>query len=701
LTDLSPIFHPRSVAVIGASRSPGKVGYILVKNMIDAGFLGKIYPVNPNAEEVLGLKCFSDIRQISEEVDLAVIAIPAPLVLEAAKECGEKGVKALIVISAGFKETGVDGAALERQLLEVCQQHGMRMQGPNCLGVINTSASLNLTFAPFTTKQGNISFISQSGALGTAVLDWALKEDLGLASFVSLGNKADLDEIDFIEAVTDDPQVRVILLYVESIEEGERFLRTARQVVRRKPLIVLKGGASSAGARAAGSHTGAMVGSFTAYQTAFKQSGVIMAQSVEELFDYAIAFGTQPLPHGNGVAIVTNAGGPGILATDTCEALGVKIASLSEETLKELGEKLPPSSSVHNPIDILGDARSDRYRLAIEAAVGDVSVSSLLVLLTPQAMTESSETAKTIVDLSRGRDKPILAVFMGGRTVEEASRYLMDNDVPCFDFPEKAVRALSALTQYAEFLERPESTPQILGNVDKAAVRERIESVRRDGRVVLLPHEAAKVAAAYGIPAPPAKLATSMEDAVRAAEEIGYPVVLKVVSPEILHKSDVGGIVLDLNSSEEVREAYDAILTKVSQYMPRALIYGILVTKMLPQGKELIVGVSRDIQFGPLIMFGLGGIYVNFLRDVSFRLAPLSVEDAQEMVSETKAYTLLKGVRGQSPSDIDAIVDILLRVSQLVTDYPEIVEIDINPLFAYEVGKGCVAIDVKITLSRS
>ena len=668
--------------------------------MIDAGFPGRVYPVNPNAEEILGLKCFGDIRQIPGEVDLAVIAIPAPLVLDTAKECGEKGVKALIVVSAGFKETGVEGASLERQLLEVCRRYGMRMQGPNCLGIINASASLNLTFAPYMPKQGNISFISQSGALGAAVLDWALKEDIGLASFVSLGNKADLDEIDFIEALANDLQVKVILLYVESIEEGERFLRTVRQIVRRKPLIVLKGGTSSAGARAAGSHTGAMVGSFTAYQTAFKQSGVIAAQSVEELFDYAVAFSSQPLPLKNGVAIVTNAGGPAILATDMCEALGVKLASLSEETLKKLREDLPPSSSLRNPIDLLGDARADRYRAAIEEALSDDAVGSLLVILTPQAMTESLETAETIVDIGRGRDKPILAVFMGGRTIEEASKYLMDNGVPCFDFPEKAVRAFSALTQYAEFLKRPESTPQVLRDIDKAAVRERIESAKREGRVVLLPHEAAEVAAAYGIPVPAGKLAMSLEDAVRFAEEIGYPVALKVVSPEILHKSDVGGIVLDLKAPEEVGEAYAAILTSVSRYMPRAQIYGILVTRMFPQGKELIVGVNRDVQFGSLIMFGLGGIYVDFLRDVAFRLAPLSAEEAQEMVGETKAYMLLKGVRGEPPSDIDALLDILLRVSQLVMDFPEIVEMDINPLFAYEAGKGCVAIDVKITLSR-
>lgn len=700
MTDLNPIFRPRSVAIIGASRTPGKVGYILVKNMIDCGFQGRIYPVNPIAQEILGLRCFGDVRQVLDVVDLAVVAIPAPLVLDVAKACGEKGVRALVVISAGFKETGVEGALLERQLLEICKQYGMKMQGPNCLGIINTSAPLNLSFAAAMPKKGNISFISQSGALGTAVLDWALKEDLGLANFISLGNKADLDEIDFIEAMVEDPEVRVIIIYVESIEEGERFLEIAKRSVKQKPIIVLKGGISSAGARAAGSHTGAMVGSFTAYQTAFKQSGVITAQNVEELFNYAVTFSTQPIPRGNSVAIITNAGGPGILATDMCEALGVRLASLSKETVRKLGEKLPSSSSVHNPVDVLGDARSDRYRATVEDVLSDAAVSSLIVVLSPQAMTESLETAKTLVDLSRGQNKPILAVFMGGRAVEEASKYLTDNSVPCFEFPEKAVKALSALIQYAEILERPESVHKVLVDVDKNAVQKYIKSARQDGRFVLLPHEAARVIEAYGITVPPIKLATSMEDAVKAAEEIGYPVVLKVVSPEILHKSDIGGIVLNIMSPEAVGEAYNGILTRVSRYMPRAQIYGVLVTKMVPQGMEMIIGVSRDIQFGPLIMFGLGGIYVNFLKDVSFRLAPLSVEDAQDMISETKAHTLLKGVRGEKPSDINALVDILLRVSQLVTDYPEIVEMDINPLFVYEVGRGCIAVDVKITLTK-
>lgn len=427
MTELDMILRPKSVAIIGASRSVDKIGHILVKNMLDSGFQGKIFPVNPNAEEILGLRCYKDIQQISDEIDLAVIAIPAPQVLESAVACGKKGVKAIIVISAGFKETGLVGASMERELLQVCQKFGMRMQGPNCLGVINAYLPLNLTFAASIPRQGAIGFISQSGALGTAVMDWAIKEGIGFASFVSLGNKADLDEIDFIEAMANEPHIRVILLYVESIEEGQRFMRVASQAMRKKPIIVLKGGASSAGAKAASSHTGAMVGSITAYQTAFRQSGVLMLQSVEELFDIATAFSTQPLPRDNSVAIVTNGGGPGILATDVCETLGVKVPRVSEETMRELSEKLPPSSSIQNPIDILGDARSDRYKSAVKAVLADPSIGSVLVILTPQAVTESLETAQAIVALAKNQSKPLLPVFMGGVSVDRASRYLREN----------------------------------------------------------------------------------------------------------------------------------------------------------------------------------------------------------------------------------------------------------------------------------
>lgn len=699
--DLEAIFRPSSVAVVGASRTPGKVGYILTRNMMDSGFSGKIYPINPGADEILGLKCYKSVLDVPDVIDLAVITIPSASVLQVADECGMKSVKALVVISAGFKETGHDGAVLEQQLLEIGKKYNMRIQGPNCLGLINTETPINLSFAAGMPRKGRIGFISQSGALGTAVLDWIIKENIGFHSFISLGNKADLDEVDFIEAMAEDDDVGVILLYLESIEKGRKFIDTSMRVVKKKPVIVLKGGTSSAGARAAGSHTGAFVGSFLAYQTAFNKAGVILAKGVEELFDYGVAFTEQPLPRDEGIAIITNAGGPGILATDLAERLGVKLASLSSDLQNRLRQNLPPASATGNPVDVLGDARADRYRFALNEVLADDQVNAVIVLLTPQAMTESLETAKSIVETkTEVGSKPILAVFMGGRAVEEASKLLVENGVPCFDFPEKAIQTISAMYTYKRFLSLSATEPTAFIDVNKERVKEVIASARGDGRVVLLSTEAADLVEAYGIPVPGNRLVKTAEEAVKAADEFGYPIVLRIVSPDVLHKTDIGGVALNLNSPEEIRQAFDRIITSVSKFMPRARIYGVMVYHMVPKGREMIIGMSQDVQFGPLIMFGLGGIYVNFLKDVSFRLAPLSEQEAGEMMEETKAYTLLKGIRGEEASDIEALKEMLLRVSQLVWDFPEIVEMDINPVIVYGEGKGCYALDVKITLTK-
>jgi acetyl coenzyme A synthetase (ADP forming)-like protein len=698
---LDAIFRPKSVAIIGASRTHGKVGYVLTQNMIESGYSGSVYPINPNAEEILGLMCYPSVLDIPGDVDLAVISIPSAHVLQVAEECGRKGVKALVVISAGFKETGHKGAVLERQLVDVAEKYGMRIQGPNCLGLINTSLSLNLSFATAMPRTGRIGFISQSGALGTAVLDWVLKENIGFHSFISLGNKADLDEVDFIEAMGEDEDIGVILLYIESIEKGRKFLDISAKVVEKKPIIILKGGTSTAGARAAGSHTGALVGSFIAYQTAFEKAGIILAESVEELFNYAVAFTQQPLPKGEGIAIVTNAGGPGILATDLSEKLGLRMAKLSNGVRNRLRENLPPAAANGNPVDVLGDAKSDRYMFAVEEVLRDGRVNAIVVILTPQAMTESLATANSIVEIQkRVGGKSIITVFMGGELVRKAKDYLRENGIPCFDFPEKGVRTLSALYDYSRFLKEPEYPPARFKDVDSERVEEVLDTVKKDGRVVLLSNEAADVVEAYGIRVPESRIARSADEAATYAEELGFPVVLRIVSPDILHKTDVGGVVLNLNSIEEVRSTFDGIITSVSRFMPRARIYGVMVYHMVPQGKEMIVGMSQDVQFGPLVMFGLGGIYVNFLKDVSFRLAPLSEPEAREMIEETKAHALLKGIRGEPPSDIEALKKTILRVGQLVWDFPQIVEMDINPVIVYEEGVGCIALDVKITLTK-
>lgn len=697
---LDAIFRPRSIAIIGASRTPSKVGHILTKNMIESGYHGEVIPINPNAEEILGLRCYPSVLDVPSDVDLAVISIPASQVLQVAEECGTKGVKALVIISAGFKETGHEGAVLEGKLIDVAKKYGMRIQGPNCLGIINTSVPLNLSFAAAMPKEGRIGFISQSGALGTAVLDWVIKEDIGFHSFISLGNKADLDEVDFIKAMGEDENVGVILLYIESIEDGRRFIEVSSGVTQNKPMIVLKGGTSTAGARAAGSHTGALVGSYIAYRTAFDKSGVLMAESVEELFNYAVAFTEQPLPKGEGLTIVTNAGGPGILATDLSESLGIRLSNIYGETRSRLMEKLPPAASVGNPIDVLGDAMADRYRFVVEEVLKDDLVSAAMVILTPQAMTESMETAKSIVEIRKSfTDKPLIAVFMGGESVREATEYLRDNNVPCFDFPEKAVKTVSAMYQYARFMKEPEHFPARFKDVDPEKVREIIDIARKDRRVVLLSNEAARVVEAYGIRSTKNMIAKSAEEAVRHAGELGYPVVLKIVSPDILHKTDVGGVALNLRSEGEVRSAFEGILASVGRYMPEARIYGVMIYRMVPMGREMIIGMSQDVQFGPLVMFGLGGIYVNFLKDVSFSLAPLSEYEARRMMEETRAYTLLKGIRGEPPSDVEALKNVILRVGQLVWDFPQIVEMDINPVIVYQEGEGCIALDVKITLT--
>jgi len=696
---LNAIFRPKSVVIIGASNTPGKVGYVLADNLLKSGYEGKVYLINVRGGEILGHQSYKSILDVPGHVELAVIAIPAQYVIPTVEQCGEKGVEALIVISAGFKETSHEGAELEKRLVETVRKYGMRLQGPNCLGAINTHVPYDLSFASTLPKKGSIGFITQSGALGTAILDWIIAEEIGFGSIISLGNKADLDEVDFIDAMAEDPDIKVILLYLESIERGRRFLEVAEKVVKKKPVLVVKGGTSSAGAKAAGSHTGALVGSFLAYQKAFDKAGVILSESMEDLFNYAVAFTQQNLPMDEGIAIVTNAGGPGILSTDLVEKLGLKMASLSDETVEKLEESLPEAASTGNPIDILGDALPDRYAVAVECALRDPNVHSLIVLLTPQAMTDALTTAKHVVDLSRKySDKPVISVFMGGDWVADASEHLKDNGVPCYNFPEKGIKTLDALYQYSRHLKLPELKPPVFEDIDRDAVRRIYDGVRVDDRNVLFPHEAVAVVQAYGVNAPPSKLATTAEEAVDFAEEIGYPVVMKIVSPDIMHKTDIGGVELNLNNAYMVRIAFEEIMRKSRKAQPLAKMYGITVDKMVPRGREMIIGMTRDPQFGPMVMFGLGGIYVNFLKDVSFRLAPMNERDAQEMMEETRSYTLLEGVRGQAPADIDAARDAILRIGELVWDFYELSELDINPILVYDDGKGVSALDVKMTL---
>jgi acetyltransferase len=574
------------------------------------------------------------------------------------------------------------------------------MLGPNVLGISNTHVPFNASFAPRIPLKGSIAFISQSGALCAGILDWSITEGIGFSQFISLGNKADLDESDFIEALGEDKKTKVILGYLESIKNGSRFLEIARRVIRDKPIIILKGGRSEEGARAASSHTGSLAGQYVAYETAFKQTGVISAETSQELFDLALVFSTQPIPKGRRIAIVTNAGGPGILTTDAITSNNLEMAQFTEKTIAKLQKSLPPTSNFYNPVDIIGDARSNRYEYALEQILNDPNVDAVIVLLTMQAPTEPIKTARSIIKVRKKYpEKPVISAFIGGTKVEKANDILNNAKIPCFDFPARAVKTLSYLADYGDFLNEPVSSPMAIEDLGKIKVRHIFDEVYTDGRSVLLAPEAFDVVRAYGIKAPVCYVASTEEAVVDIARKIDYPIVMKIASPDILHKSDIGGVVLNIKNEGEALEAYNRINQNVQQFLPKANIYGVTMNTMEPMGRELIIGVNRDVQFGPLVMFGLGGIYVNFLKDVAFRLAPLTPKDAEEMINETKAATLLKGIRGEQPADIESIRDMILRISQLVVDFPEIMEVDINPLFTYDAGEGSNAVDVKITLA--
>ena len=595
----------------------------------------------------------------------------------------------------------MEGAAREKELISICKKYGMRLLGPNCLGIINTVTPINASFARQMPGRGRMAFLSQSGALCTAVLDWAEREGIGFSSLISLGNMADTDETDFIELLRWDEETKAILVYIEGVKDGKRFLEIVPKVTRIKPVIVLKAGVSDIGARAAASHTGSIAGSKVAYESAFKRCGVLKADSIEELFNLGIALSSQSPPKGRNLAILTNAGGPSIVTADSVAANNLHLAWLSPSTVEKLRSNLPSESSWINPVDVLGDALPDRYSLALETLLNDDWVDAVIVILTPQAMTQPLETAKRMIELkSKFPEKPITAVFMGGETIREAVKLLSENGIPSFNFPEDAVPVIAKMVEYGEFIgeERRLEIPKF--KVDKETVRRILDRAKLERRVNLLSVEAREVAKAYGIPVPRYGLAQDKRQAIEISRKIGYPVVMKVISPQILHKTDIGGVKLNLKSDAEVEIAFNEIVRNASIFMPEAKVYGVEVQEMVPQGREMIIGMHRDLQFGPLLMFGLGGIYVNLLRDVSFRLAPISREEAYEMIMETKAYALLRGIRGEASSDIDSVVDILLRTSQLSMDFEEINEIDINPVFVYERGGGSLALDVKITIGE-
>jgi acetyl coenzyme A synthetase (ADP forming)-like protein len=695
---LDAFFNPRSVAVIGASRDPEKLGYAVLANLIEGGYESPLYPINPKAEDILGLKSYPSVLDIPDPVDLAVVVIPYRFVPAVLEECGQKGVSAVVVISAGFREAGREGLEREMELIETARKYNLRLIGPNCLGVIDTATPLNATFAAGMPPAGPMAFMSQSGALGTAVLDMAMAGHIGFSKFASLGNKADVSEVDLLETWADDEDSQVILIYVEGLPDGQKFIQVAREVTRNKPVVAIKSGVTASGSRAVSSHTGSLAGSEAAYKAAFRQAGVIRATSMEALFDYARAFAYQPLLKGERIGIVTNAGGPGILATDALEHAGLEIPRLDRETVGTLMDYLPGAASAANPVDVLGDALADRYEHAIRLVLDDSNVDGLIVIVTPQAMTEIEETAHAVGRMAQETDKPVLGCFMGEARIEAGVDVLWQYGVPNYPFPERAAAALAAMSAYRRERERPifEAEPCV---TCIPRVKELFDRVRAEGRVSIGDAEAWTVLEAYGLKVPQSRLARTPEEGIEIAEEIGYPVVLKVASPDILHKTDVGGVKLNLGSPDDVRDAFDLIVYRAGRYVPGARIWGCQVQQMVPPGREVLVGMSRDPQFGPLVAFGLGGIYVEALKDVAFRVAPFSRQEADEMIREIRSYPLLEGVRGEPPADHEAMVEALLQISRLVTDFPEILELDINPLMVFEEGRGAIAIDMRLVLA--
>ena len=694
---LDMFFAPRSVAVIGASENPQKLGHAVLANIIQSRFPGAIYPINPKTTEILGLKAYPSVLDVPGPVDLVVVLVPASFVLDVMEEAGRKGVKGAIIITAGFQEAGDEGVSAQRKLLEIAKRYGMRIIGPNCLGIIDTYVPLNASFAAGTPPKGTISFMSQSGALCTAILDYALAENMGFAHFVSLGNKADVDEVALLGAWRDDGETNVIIAYIEGLRDGAAFIEAARETARTTPIIAVKSGRTASGSKAVSSHTGSLAGSDAAYDAAFKQAGVLRADSVQELFDYSIAFAYQPLLRGNRIAMVTNAGGPGVMATDALERNGLVLAELQPETECALAEFLPAAASTHNPVDVLGDARADRYGKALEIVLRDPGVDGVLVILTPQTSTEIVGTAEAVIAANKTADKPVMACWMGQKEVSAGIRMFSQARVPNYPFPERAIAALGAMYKYLQWRQQPETAIETF-DVDRQAVAELFKRVCAEGRNTIGDAEAQAILKAYGIATPQSSIAATPEEAIAYCETIGYPVVMKIASPNILHKSDVGGIIVGVQSAEEAREAFATLIRRAKEHMPQATIWGCQVQEMIQDAREIIIGMNRDPQFGPLVMFGLGGIYVEVLKDVAFRVAPMSRAQACEMIESIRSYKLLTGVRGQAPSDLDAVVESILRISQLVTDFDEIAELDINPLLVRATGEGAVAVDMRLIL---
>jgi acetyltransferase len=690
------MFNAKSVAVIGASETKGKIGYDLMRSLLNY-YKGKIVPVNPKGGTVLGLQAHKSIKDHGP-VDLAVIVIPAHLIPATVEECGEIGIKNVVVISAGFKEVDTEGAHLENQLVEICKKYKIKLVGPNCLGVMDTYNDMNASFSSDIAHKGKISFMTQSGAIMAAILDYADKKNIGFSRIVSLGNKAVVNENDCMKDFMEDENTEVITAYLEGIVDGPGFIEACREASRKKPVLVIKSGTTSKGSEAVSSHTGTIAGSDSAYEAAFSQCGIIRVNSLDEMMDYSSALALSPLPKGKRIAIITNAGGPAIMTTDVAIKVGLELAELTTETKEKLNEGLPDTASVKNPVDVLGDATPERYAFTLETVLEDPNVDGVIYMVTPQSVTDPEGIAKVAIEHAKDAEKPILCSFFGGTSFEGAEKLLAEKQIPNYLYPKRAVKSMKTLYNYSIIREQeyPKS-PEF--DADKNLVRNIIENAQEQGKNTL-GLESLDILKAYGIPTVGTAITTSVEETVKAAEEIGYPLVMKIISPQISHKSDVGGIKLNLTTAEEVRAAYHDMMENIPKLEPEADLEGVQLQKMLSGGTEVIIGMIQDPTFGSMLMFGLGGIYVEVLEDVEFAIAPVNESEAKDMIKKIKTHELLEGTRGAKPKDIDSIVDIILRISQMVTDFPEINEFEINPLMVFDEGDGALAVDMRAILKE-
>jgi acetyltransferase len=684
--------------VVGATDSEGSVGHAVTTNLLDS-YTGEVVAVNPNKETVLGLPCYDNLDGLDDpaSVDVAVVVVPPTVAVDVIENAGQAGIENVVVITAGFGETGSDGAERERQLREVAREYDLNLVGPNSLGVMSTPVGLNATFGNEMASDGDISFMSQSGAFITAVLDWAAERDVGFKDIVSLGNKAVLDESDFVAEWGDDPDTDVILGYLEDIDDGSSFVQTAREVTQDTPIVLVKSGRTDAGASAAASHTGAMAGSERAYEAGLDKAGTLRVESVQELFDYAQILAGQPLPDGDEIAIVTNAGGPGVMTTDAVGDSDLQLAQFGDETFSRLREEMPEEANIYNPVDIIGDAPADRFETALETVLADDGVSMAVVVACPTAVLSFEELSERVVELQEQFGKPVAATLMGGKSVDAGANVLSEAGVPNYFDPARAVGSLDALRRYREIKTTDYEEPTTF-DVDRERAREVIESAARRGSN-RLGVEAMELLDAYGIPTPQGEVVSSPVEAESIAEEIGDNVVMKIVSPDILHKSDIGGVEVDV-PVEDVRDTYEDLVVRARNYQADATILGVQVQEMvdLDNGVETILGMNRDPQFGPLLLFGLGGIFVEVLEDNTVSVAPVSENEAQGMLDDIDSAPLLRGARGRDPVDEATLVETIQRLSQLVTDFPAIVELDINPLVA--TPDGVQAVDLRLTLDQ-